>query len=94
MIGSIGAPGIALWWLALAIFFLVVVPVVLYLASRILLQLRLIHDYAADILEHGVGLAGNLDPVPELGKTRELVGAAGGLLARYRTALARILGVS
>jgi hypothetical protein len=93
MIASIGALGLALWWLALAVFFFAAVPVVLYLASRIILQLRLIRDYAGDILEHGVGLAGNLDPVPELGRTRELVGAAGGLLGRYRAAVARILGV-
>ncbi len=89
---AIGTLGTALWWLALALFFVVVVPVVVLVANRIVRALREIRDYAADILEHGIGLAGNLDPVPELGTTRDLVKQVGAGIERYGAALHRLLG--
>ena len=91
MIGNVGTPWLVLWWLALLGFVFVVVPVVLFIASRLIQQLVLIHRYASDILEHGVGLAGNLDPVPELITTRKLVGDITAGASRYAGALDRIV---
>ena len=91
MIADIGTVWAVLWALAIAGFFLLVVPVVLWLATRVIRELILIQRYAADILEHGVGLAGNLDPVPELLKTRELIGQVTAGASRYAGALDRIV---
>ncbi len=91
MIGAIGTWAAALWWLALAVFFVLIVPVVVFLAARIVVAARRIRDYAADILEHGVGLAGNLDPVPELATTGDLVRQVATGIGRYGAALRRLL---
>ncbi len=80
-----------LWALALAVFFFVVVPAVLLVAYRVIRALREIRNYAADILEHGVLLAGNLDPVPELLTTRDLVKQVSSGVGRYGAGLERIL---
>lgn len=89
---AIGVRAVSLWWLALAGFFLVVVPVVVLVANRVVAALREIRAYAEDILEHGVGLAGNLDPVPDLATTSELVKRVGAGIGRYGAALDRLLG--
>ena len=80
-----------LWWIGNALLGLVVVPVVLLFANRVLRPTRLIKEYADDILVHGVGLTGTLDAVPKLVKTKELTGAALGLVGRYGAALRRLL---
>lgn len=86
-----GTWGAALWWLGLVVFFVLVVPVVIFLAARIVADLRKIRAYAADILEHGVGLAANLDPVPELATTRDLVRQVAAGIGRYAAAIRRLL---
>ncbi|CAN5196986.1 hypothetical protein BH20ACT24_BH20ACT24_12550 [soil metagenome] len=91
MIVALGFWPALLWWVAIAGFFLVVVPVVVLVANRLVLALRQIRSYATDILEHGVGLAGNLDPVPELATTRDRVKQVGAGLGRYGAALGEIL---
>ena len=91
MIAGIGPIPLVLWWLALLAFYLVVVPVVVLIANRLVIALRQIRDYTADILEHGVGVAGNLDPVPELLTTRELVGRIAEDMGRYAAALDRLI---
>ncbi|HEX2031400.1 MAG TPA: hypothetical protein VHL78_08380 [Actinomycetota bacterium] len=88
---ALGVLGQVLWWIALAAFFFVVVPVVIVVANRVVREARLIRDYATDVLEHGVGAAGNLDPVPELDRTRQLVKEVGAGLGRYGTAVAGLL---
>lgn len=80
-----------LWWIGNALLGLVVIPVVLLFANRVLRPTRLIKEYADDILVHGVGLTGTLDAVPKLVKTKELTGAALGLVGRYGAALRRLL---
>jgi hypothetical protein len=70
---------------------LVVIPLVLLLANRVLKPVMEIKEYADDILVHGVGLTGTLDAVPKLVKTKELTGAALGLVGRYGAALKRLL---
>lgn len=79
-----------LWWLGNLVLLAVVVPLVLFLANRIMRDGGEIVLYAGDILEHGVGLSENLVPVPALAETGELVGVAKGHAVRYVTALDRI----
>lgn len=78
-----------LWWIANAVALLVVVPLVILLANRVIRAGEEIADYADDILVHGVGLSGNLDPVPALLDTQDLVRTATGHAVRYVTALDR-----
>jgi len=80
-----------LWWIGNAVLGLVVIPVVLLFANRVLRPTLIIKEYADDILVHGVGLTGTLDAVPKLVKTKELTGAALGLVGRYGAALKRLL---
>lgn len=80
-----------LWWLALALVVLVVIPAVLLVASQIVQVLREIRRYSDDILEHGIGVAGALDPLPELDRTRALSAEVGTGFGRVATGLARVL---
>ncbi len=80
-----------LWWIGNLALALVVVPLVLLLANRVLRPVMQIKEYADDILVHGVGLTGTLDAVPKLVRTKELTGAALGLVGRYGAALRRLL---
>ncbi len=80
-----------LWWIGNAVLGLVVIPVVLLFANRVLRPTLMIKEYADDILVHGVGLTGTLDAVPKLVTTKELTGAALGLVGRYGAALKRLL---
>lgn len=79
-----------LWWLGNALLLLVVVPLVLLLANRIMRQGAEITAYAVDILDHGVAISENLVPVPALAQTGELVGVAKGHAVRYVVALDRL----
>jgi hypothetical protein len=76
-----------LWWVANALLLLVVVPLILLLANRVIRPAVEISRYADDILEHGVGITANLDPVPALIDTRDLVVVAKGHAVRYVVAL-------
>lgn len=72
------------WWIGNAVLALVVIPTVALLALRVVRPLLEIRKYAEDILEHGLGAAGELEAVPDLLRTRELTAAArraGGRLA-------------
>lgn len=80
-----------LWWIGNAILLLVVVPVVLLLANRVLRPAIEIERYADDILDHGVGLTENLGPVPAVADTGRLVSTAKGLAVRYVHAVVPLL---
>lgn len=80
-----------LWWIANAVLLLVVTPVVILLGNRVLRPAVEIERYAADILEHGVLLSTNLDPVPAIIDTRDLVSAAKGLAVGYVGAVGPLL---
>jgi len=82
---------VVLWWIGNAALGFVVIPVVLLFANRVLRPTLVIKEYADDILVHGVGLTGTLDAVPKLVTTKELTGAALGLVGRYGAALKRLL---
>ena len=62
---------------------LVVALLVVALFQGIMRPAGEIDRYAADILEHGVGIARNLDGVDEALRTRELATAVPGLAVRY-----------
>lgn len=79
------------WWIGNALLLLAVVPVVVVLATRVIRAGQEIKRYADDILVHGVGLAGALDPVPALHDTNSLVQTATGHAVRYVTALDRMV---
>jgi hypothetical protein len=79
------------WWIGVLALFLVVVPLVLFLAQRVLRHIGEIKGYADDVLEHVLGVAANLDPVPALAETRELVERVGGGLADYAGSVDRML---
>ena len=80
------------WWIGNALGVILVIPLILLLMSQVVRPVRQIAWYADDILEHGVGLAGNLDPVPALGRTRELVAEVTQHAVDYVSALERMTG--
>ena len=80
-----------LWWIGNAVLILVVAPVVVFLANKLLRPTFEIRAYANDILEHGVNLTGTLDDVPKLATTRELAAQARQGAERYGSALQRLL---
>ena len=80
-----------LWWIGNAVLILVVAPVVIFLANKLLRPTFEIRAYADDILEHGVNLTGTLDAVPKLATTRELAAQARQGAERYGTALRDLL---
>lgn len=80
------------WWLVGdVVLILVVAPVCILFLNKVLRPVLEIRAYADDILEHGVGLTGQLDAVPKLVRTRELTSQARQATGRYGAALARIL---
>ena len=81
----------ALWWVANVVALVVVIPLVVILANRVIRTALEINRYADDILDHGVVLAANLEPVPALLETRALVGQAKGNAVEYVTALDRLV---
>ena len=56
---------------------------VVALFNAVLRPIGEIERYAADILEYGIGIAGNLDGVDEAVRTRELATAVPGLATAY-----------
>jgi|GraSoiStandDraft_4_1057263.scaffolds.fasta_scaffold1555261_1 hypothetical protein len=79
------------WWLGVVALYLAVVPLVLLLVQRVLRRLKEIRGYADDILEHGLGIAANLEPIPQLADTRDLVERVRDGLGRYASAVERLL---
>jgi hypothetical protein len=65
----------------------VVLGVVIALFVNVLGPAREIDAYARDILEHGLGIARNVDGVDELHRTHELGGAVPGLATGYLSRL-------
>ncbi|REK19884.1 MAG: hypothetical protein DWQ40_06200 [Actinobacteria bacterium] len=79
------------WWIGNAVLILLVIPVVVLIANRVISPLDEIKKYADDILANGVLVTGNLDPVPALVETRRMVGETLQGVARYGAALDEIL---
>lgn len=80
-----------LLWVGDAILAVVVVPLVILLANRVIRPALEIRHYADDVLQHGVGLTGTLDAVPKLVRTQELATTAHEIAGRYVAAVERLL---
>lgn len=80
-----------LWWIGNAVLLVVVIPLVIFLANRVVRPAVEIRRYADDILDFGVQITGNLDPIPALVTTREYIGETLAGVARYGAALDDIL---
>jgi len=80
-----------LWWIMNVVALVVVVPVVILFANRIIRGGLEITRYADDILIHGVLVTKALEPVPALLDTRSLVQTATGHAVRYVTALKKLV---
>ena len=80
-----------LWWIGNAVLILVVIPLVVLIANRVVSPAVEISKYADDILANGVLVTANLDPVPALIETRRMVGETLAGVARYGAALDEIL---
>ena len=81
------------WWIANILLIVVVAPALIFFLNKVKRPIREIDYYVADVLEHGVGLSGTLDCVPNLIRTCELTGTARLNVTRYGLALARLLPV-
>ena len=79
------------WWIGILGLYLAAIPLILFLAHRLLSHVREIKKYADDVLEHGLGITANLEPVPALADTRDLVKRVGGGLMYYAGAVDRML---
>lgn len=80
-----------LLWVANLVLLLVVAPLLLLYAGRVVRRLWAVSKLADSTLEHGLGLSQKLESVPTLLETKRLTGAARQLVGRYGTALADLL---
>lgn len=78
-------------WVADAVLLLVVTPVLLLFAGRVVRHLWAISKLTDATLTHGLALSGKLEAVPKLLETKRLTGAARGLVGRYGAALVALL---
>ncbi|MEY2517198.1 MAG: hypothetical protein QOJ89_4556 [bacterium] len=79
-----------LWWIANAVFLLVIVPVVVLILIGVLTPIMEIRRYADDINEHGGLFGPHLDATAELDETRRLVKQLNAGVVAYCQALDRI----
>jgi hypothetical protein len=79
-------------WIMSALGLLVVAPLVVVLASRVIRPALESARYADDILTHGVGITAALEPVPELKTTRALVADVTRHAVAYVGALRNLTG--
>jgi len=80
-----------LWWIANVIALAVVVPLVIFLANRLIREATASRRYAEEILRHGVGITVNLVPVPALAETAQLSAGVQDKAVAYVTAVKRLL---
>lgn len=80
-----------LWWFGNLVFLFVIVPVVVFLLSRLWNVVREIKEYADDALEHGVLLIAGVDDVEALLATREEARVLNENIQRYGRALDALL---
>lgn len=85
---------IALWWVALGLTVLVIVPLAVYLLHRTWRAARNIRRYTAEALEAGAGIADNAAAIGALEETVERAGPLvekAGVLAEAGDELAGVL---
>ncbi len=81
-------------WVMSAVGLLVVAPLVVGLATYVIRPALECARYADDILEHGLGIAAAVEPVPALVNTRELVAEVTTNAVAYVGALRRLVAKS
>lgn len=80
-------------YIGVIIGFVVVIPLLLIFLQRLLRPAIAIKKVADDILEHGVGLASELDSINALVTTEYLTAAAKVTAPRYVTAVGKVLAL-
>jgi hypothetical protein len=80
-----------LWWIGNAIFFLVVIPVVVVLLQRLARSAVAVGKHIDTIHDQAGGIVIAVDDVKALIPTRDAVKRVGAGLTRYVKAVARIL---
>jgi hypothetical protein len=80
-----------LLWVANAVLLLVVAPLLLLFAGRVVRHLWAISKLADSTLANGLALSKELEAVPTLLETKRLTGAARQLVGRYGAGLAALL---
>jgi hypothetical protein len=80
-----------LLWVADAVLLLIVAPLILLFAGRVVRRLRAISKLADTTLQHGLALSAQLEGVPKLLETKQLTGAARQLVGRYGAGLVALL---
>src|ERR1700746_838030 len=82
-----------LWWIGNVILLVVVLPVVIYLLTRVLAAVERIRAAADNVLAGGVALIGELNGLPEaLAVTDETVKEVSVGAVRYAGSVAKLLG--
>lgn len=82
-----------LWWIALAVVVLVIVPLAITLLWRALRAANAIRRYLDDMLAAGAGIAGHTAAIPALDSTHGLAGGMVETADSIRTRTAAIAGV-
>lgn len=80
-----------LWWVGNAIGLVVVIPLVILLANRVIRPAVEIQAYSDDILEHGLQVTERLVAVSALVETDATIEEITGEAVRYVTALRRLV---
>jgi len=84
----------AIWWIVLLIVIVVIVPLAITLLHRTLRAALSIRRYLAEMLEAGVGIAGNTSSIPALNDTIRVAGsmvATAGSLKEHSGTIAAVL---
>lgn len=80
-----------LFWIGNIVFIGIIIPVVVHLLNGLMRPAVEIRKYADDVLENGVMLTGELDVVPQLLTTRDLIKQVGAGANRYAAAIQQVL---
>lgn len=92
LIQAVSGGHLALWWIANGALLLVVAPVVVFLLNMLLIPVIRIRRATEAILDGGVHLMNQVDPVPELlAITDETVAAVAQGAIRYAGSAAQLL---
>ena len=79
------------WWIGIVALFFAIIPVVLYLAHRVLSRGMEVKRYADDTLDQTVQVTHNLEPIPALVETQDLVKQVGAGLTGYVQSIDKLL---
>jgi hypothetical protein len=80
-----------LYWLGVLALLVVVAPLVVVSANKVLTKINTIDKMADTIITNAGGISMKLQAIPKLVQTKQLTGAARQLVGRYGAALLRAL---